>query len=173
MTFLHSPTNFCNLADYTPLWARFSTRRPPANPSRSSIVLLHGPHLDPCPFSALWFCSCCRRIQARIFGQLSPPSARKLPVFNVILKSNFAYLARYAERSERSGTQIGKSWRGFHVFTKGHLWGMEAGFQVGSLSSSPSRRSFKSSSDVSCTSWEQLYSLFSFSPQVPNACAAD
>lgn len=85
-------------------------------------------------------------------------------LFCLILKSHFAHLARYTQRSERSRIQIGKSWKGFHVFTKGHLWGMEAGFQAGSLS-------LKSFNDVSCRSQEQLYSLFSFPPRVPNMCS--
>lgn len=98
---------------------------------------------------------------------LVPPP--KLSMFRVILKSHFAHLARYAERSEPSRIQIGKGWMGFHVFTKGHL------FQVGSPSSSPSCRSLKSSNDESCRSQEQLYSLcsFFFPPKVPNTCSED
>lgn len=38
-----------------PLRARFSNRRPPANLTRSSIVVFSGPSSDSCSFWALWF----------------------------------------------------------------------------------------------------------------------
>lgn len=51
MTFLCSPTNLCNVADDPPPRGRLSTSRPPANPTRSSMVLLRGPDLNPGQFS--------------------------------------------------------------------------------------------------------------------------
>lgn len=133
-------------------------RRPLANPIRSSIVLLHGPHLDLCPYSAWQLCSCCRHIRARITS-IRPQTSNVLCDIKEPLCSP-CQVHREVRAQQDTDWQKLKGISCFHkgTFVRNVSW-------VSLL-----LRSLKSSNDVSCRSQEQLYSLFSFSAKVANTC---